>query len=240
MPVAGTARHARPPQAGRPGAGRPGAGRPGAGRPARPRAGRGGQRAVTWLTSLVALAAAAGVTVLAHTAAGPRAVPLPYITRAEGRMAADWLTRQPAPEALPGLAAGQQGLAAAGSSALSTAARRACPPPASACVDLADRLTWLQSGGSIVFGPVRMEPGPAGTPHATPRGVFHVEWKAGADFQSNLYGEPMPYAVFFGPGGIAFHGGSLVRPSHGCVHLVIGDAQYYNDHLQVGAEVIVF
>jgi len=191
---------------------------------------------------------------LARTATDHGTVPVPYTTQAEGRMAIDWLRRQPAhPDAPPGLVAappglaaggqgrqGQQGLAAAGSGALSAAARRACPPAASACVDLADRLTWLQSGGSIVFGPVRMEPGPAGTPHATPRGVFRVEWKAGADFHSNLYGEPMPYAVFFGPGGIAFHGGSLVRPSHGCVHLVIADARYYNDHLQVGAEVIVF
>jgi lipoprotein-anchoring transpeptidase ErfK/SrfK len=52
--------------------------------------------------------------------------------------------------------------------------------------------------------------------------------------------EPMPYAVFFAQGGIAFHGGSLTRPSHGCVHLRIGSARYYHDHLPVGAEVVVF
>jgi len=107
-------------------------------------------------------------------------------------------------------------------------------------VDLSARLTWLQSGGTITYGPVRMEPGPPGTPHKTPRGTFRVEWKAGADFVSTLYHEPMPYAVFFAPGGIAFHGGSLNRASHGCVHLDIGSARYYDDHLPVGAEVVVF
>ncbi len=74
----------------------------------------------------------------------------------------------------------------------------------------------------------------------TPRGTFHVQWKAGANFMSNEFHEPMPYAVFFAPGGIAFHGGSLTEPSHGCIHLDIGSARYYNDHLPVGAEVVVF
>jgi hypothetical protein len=129
---------------------------------------------------------------------------------------------------------------AAGSLVLSRSARRSCAAAASACVDLSARLTWLQSDGSITYGPVRMEPGPPGTPHKTPRGTFHVEWKAGADFVSTLYHDPMPYAVFFAPGGIAFHGGSLSRASHGCVHLDIGSARYYHDHLPVGAEVVVF
>jgi lipoprotein-anchoring transpeptidase ErfK/SrfK len=44
----------------------------------------------------------------------------------------------------------------------------------------------------------------------------------------------------FVPGGIAFHGGSLTVPSHGCIHLDIGSARYYDDHLPVGAEVVVF
>ena len=119
---------------------------------------------------------------------------------------------------------------------LSAAARRSCPPAATACADLSARLTWLQSDGTITYGPVRMEPG---LPR-TPRGTFHVQWKAGANFMSNEFHEPMPYAVFFAPGGIAFHGGSLTVPSHGCIHLDIGSARYYNDHLPVGAEVVVF
>jgi lipoprotein-anchoring transpeptidase ErfK/SrfK len=107
-------------------------------------------------------------------------------------------------------------------------------------VDLRGHLTWLQSDGRIIYGPVRMEPGPPGTPHATPRGTFHVRWKAGANYISTEYGEPMPYAVFFAPRGVAFHGGSLTRASHGCVHLDIGSARYYHDHLPAGAEVVVF
>ena len=107
-------------------------------------------------------------------------------------------------------------------------------------MDLSDHLTWLQSGGRLTYGPVRMEPGPPSTPHATPRGTFHVQWKAGVNYISTEYHEPMPYAVFFAPGGVAFHGGSLTAPSHGCVHLDIGSARYYHDNLPVGAEVVVF
>ena len=73
----------------------------------------------------------------------------------------------------------------------------------------------------------------------TPRGIFHVEWKAGPNYISNEFDEPMPWAVFFAPGGIAFHGGSLITPSHGCVHLTIGSALYYHNHLSIGAEVAV-
>lgn len=118
--------------------------------------------------------------------------------------------------------------------------RQSCPAKATACVDLTRHLTWLQSAGKVTFGPVRAEPGPPGSAHATPRGIFRVSWKAGATFVSNIYHEPMPWAVFFAPGGIAFHGGSLTTPSHGCVHLTVADAYYYNQHLPDGAEVVVF
>jgi len=118
--------------------------------------------------------------------------------------------------------------------------RESCPAKATACVDLTRHLTWLQSAGRVTFGPVQAEPGPPGSAHATPRGTFDVSWKAGANFVSNIYNEPMPWAVFFAPGGIAFHGGSLTIPSHGCVHLTDQNARYYNDHLPVGAEVVVF
>jgi len=118
--------------------------------------------------------------------------------------------------------------------------RESCPAKATACVDLTRHLTWLQSAGRVTFGPVQAEPGPPGSAHATPRGTFEVSWKAGPDFVSNIYNEPMPWAVFFAPGGIAFHGGSLTTPSHGCVHLTVADAHYYNQHLPDGAEVVVF
>jgi hypothetical protein len=116
-----------------------------------------------------------------------------------------------------------------------------CPTAAVACVDLARHLTWLQSDGKVSFGPVRMEPGKPGSgPHATPTGTFQVQWKAGPNLISNIYNEPMPWAVFFAPGGVAFHGGSLTQWSHGCVHLAVANAHYYNQHLPVGAEVVVF
>jgi hypothetical protein len=121
---------------------------------------------------------------------------------------------------------------------LSPRIRRSCPPAAFACADLRDHITWLQSDGRITYGPVRMEPGGPG--QRTPRGTFHVAWKAGAHYVSNLYGVPIPYAVFFASGGIAFHAGSLTRSSHGCIHLTLHNARYYHDHLAIGAEVAVF
>jgi hypothetical protein len=125
--------------------------------------------------------------------------------------------------------------------ALTAEDHKDCPAAATACVDLARHLTWLQSGGKVSFGPVRMEPGKPGSgPHATPAGTFQVQWKAGADFVSDTYHEPMPWATFFAPGGVAFHGGSLTSWSHGCVHLTVANAHYYQQHLPIGAEVVVF
>ena len=76
--------------------------------------------------------------------------------------------------------------------------------------------------------------------HQTPQGTFYVSWKAGPAFFSDIYHEAMPWATFFAAGGIAFHGGSLTQWSHGCVHLTVANARYYNVHLPVGAEVVVF
>ena len=129
---------------------------------------------------------------------------------------------------------------AAGTPTPSARIRSSCPAAATACVDLEHHLTWLQSDGHVTYGPVSMEPGPPGTRQATPRGTFHVQWRAGANYISTEYHVPIPYAVFFAPGGVAFHGGSLDTPSHGCVHLDIGSARYYHDHLPTGAEVAVF
>jgi len=121
---------------------------------------------------------------------------------------------------------------------LSARVRAACAPAASACADLSAHVTWLQSGRRVIYGPVRMEPGGQGEP--TPRGIFHVAWKAGAHYVSTSYGVPIPYAVFFAAGGVAFHEGSLTTSSHGCIHLTMAAARYYNEHLPVGAEVAVF
>src|SRR5580698_4698104 len=129
---------------------------------------------------------------------------------------------------------------APGSLALTPRDHSACPPAAAACVDLSRHLTWLQSDGKATFGPVRMEPGPPRSANATPRGTFTVMWKGGPNVVSNIYNEPMPWAVQFTSGGVAFHGGSLALPSHGCVHLTMANAHYYNEHLAIGAEVVVF
>ena len=148
--------------------------------------------------------------------------------------ATGWVTPHRVTPSVPALS--RFAATSAGRSVLSPSARRSCPPPASACADLSASLTWLQSDGKITYGPVRMK---AGLPR-TPRGTFYVQWKAGADYVSTEFGDPMPYAVFFAPGGIAFHGGSLTKKSHGCIHLDIYSARYYDDHLPVGAEVVVF
>ena len=117
--------------------------------------------------------------------------------------------------------------------------KRDCPAAATACVDLDEHITWLQSNGKVSYGPVQMA-GPPGTVHATPTGTFNVAWKAGPTYMSTIYHELIPWAVFFAPGGIAFHEGSLTVGSHGCVHLTMDAAHYYNEHLPVGAEVVVF
>jgi hypothetical protein len=140
------------------------------------------------------------------------------------------------------LSIASSGPAATGGQAVTLTARdrNGCPAAAAACVDLAEKITWLQSGGRVTYGPVRMEPGPPGSAHATPVGTFYVDWKGGATLVSNIYHAPIPWAVFFGSGGIAFHEGSLTTSSHGCVHLTMASARYYNQHLPIGAEVVVF
>jgi hypothetical protein len=127
-----------------------------------------------------------------------------------------------------------------GSHGLTARDHSMCPPAAAACADLSRHLTWLQSDGKVTFGPVRMEPGPPGSANATSRGTFTVIWKGGPNVISNIYNEPMPWAVQFTSDGIAFHAGSLTVPSHGCVHLSMTNAHYYNEHLAIGAEVVVF
>ena len=193
------------------------------------------------LTAVLAVLLVAGTTAAGWQGGRPadHAASRAVRSSVTGRPAASEMPSSPAPPATPTPPATPDA-AAAGPLALSPRARSSCPAAASACVDLSDHLTWLQSGGRITYGPVAMEPGPPGTQRATPRGTFHVQWKAGPNYISTEYREPMPYAVFFAPGGVAFHGGSLTTPSHGCVHLDIGSARYYHDHLPVGAEVAAF
>ena len=112
-----------------------------------------------------------------------------------------------------------------------------CSAMASACVDIAAKKAWLQDSSGVTFGPVPIETGQAG--HETPTGTFHVSWKA-LYTVSTIYGIPMPHAVFFAAGGIAFHEGPLDVPSHGCVHLAAADAIAFFDALKPGNEVDVW
>jgi hypothetical protein len=142
----------------------------------------------------------------------------------------------------PGKASGASlGSGAAGPLALTASERRDCPAGAAACVDLTDKITWLQAGGKVTYGPVKMESSPAGARNATPTGTFHVTGKAGPGYVSTAGHDLIPWAVFFAPGGIAFCEGSLTQPSEDdCVYMSTAAARFYNQHLPAGAEVVVF
>ncbi len=112
-----------------------------------------------------------------------------------------------------------------------------CTATARACADLIGLRAWLFEDGRIVRGPVPISIGDEGD-DATPPGRYGVEWK-NRDHVSGETGGPMPYAVFFAPGGIAFHEGSLKTRSLGCIRLAHDDAVAFYEFLQVGDEVQV-
>lgn len=123
--------------------------------------------------------------------------------------------------------------------------RDQCPPQFVACVDLRTQRAWLQRGTTVTFGPTPFMPGtqtalapPGPDSSATPTGAFTVLNK-NATQVSTEFNEPMPNAVFFAPGGIAFHQGSLTTSSHGCVHLGPAAAAAFFDQLQIGDPVLV-
>ena len=127
---------------------------------------------------------------------------------------------------VPALGADRQGLVAG----------TPCSLTARACVDLASHNAWLIRDGKVSRGPVRFVDGDVADP--TPPGTFKVEWKA-REYTSREYNTPMPYSVFFAPGGIAFHQGGQTTPSAGCVKLIADDARAFFNDLQVGDEVQV-
>lgn len=119
-----------------------------------------------------------------------------------------------------------------------------CTKTARACVELKTQRAWLiDSAGSIVLGPVKVSSGGPG--EETPVGTFTVEWKdknhKSAESKDPKTGQPapMPWAVFFHTGGVAFHGGSLQRASAGCVHLDDDDAMGFYNTLKLGDQVQV-
>lgn len=112
-----------------------------------------------------------------------------------------------------------------------------CTSGARACVDLASRQAWLVDNGAVIYGPVPV--GPGGPGQETPRGDFTVERKNANHRSREFNGAPMPWSVFFAPGGIAFHEGDVDRPSAGCVRLRPQDAPAFFDFLAIGDPVQV-
>lgn len=111
-----------------------------------------------------------------------------------------------------------------------------CTEAARACVSLDDGEAWLIEDGEVVRSATISAGGDASP---TPRGDFAVQWKNRDHRSQEFDGAPMPYAVFFAPGGIAFHEGNLERPSAGCVRLSASDAAAFFEFLQVGDRVEV-
>ncbi len=113
-----------------------------------------------------------------------------------------------------------------------------CTVTARACVDLAAGSAWLISDGAVTFGPVPIASGGPGDA-ATPTGTTVVDWKSRYHHSREFDGVQMHYAVFFAPGGIAFHEGPIDHPSAGCVRLTTEAASRFFDTLAVGDEVQV-
>jgi hypothetical protein len=112
-----------------------------------------------------------------------------------------------------------------------------CTITAKACVSLSGKQAWLLDEGKIVYGPVKMLPGKKDDP--TPVGKFKVQYKEKLHLSTEFNGAPMPNSVFFAPGGIAFHEGSLGRYSAGCVHLSSAASLKFFNTLDKGDEVQV-
>jgi lipoprotein-anchoring transpeptidase ErfK/SrfK len=113
-----------------------------------------------------------------------------------------------------------------------------CSGAVRACVKLSSKQAWLLDGsGKVVLGPVPITSGKRGQP--TPTGMWSVLWKD-KDHKSQEFDDaPMPYSVFFAPGGIAFHTGSLRAQSSGCIHLANSTAARFFSALSVGDNVQV-
>jgi lipoprotein-anchoring transpeptidase ErfK/SrfK len=112
-----------------------------------------------------------------------------------------------------------------------------CVVTAKACVDLTTQRAWLMNAGAVTRGPVPI--GSGGPGEETPTGTFKVLSKDKNHKSAEQGGTPMPYSVFFAPGGVAFHGGDLRKASAGCVHMQDVDAIAFFNTLQIGDQVQV-
>ncbi|MBO0849916.1 MAG: L,D-transpeptidase [Pseudonocardia sp.] len=117
-----------------------------------------------------------------------------------------------------------------------------CTSDAVACVSLGAQRAWLFTDGQISYGPVPVSTGAPGK--QTPVGDHVVQWKH-KNHTTNEFKTPqgkpapMPYAVFFAEGGVAFHEGTLNRRSAGCVRLNHKDAEFFYNFLKLGDTVEV-
>ncbi len=118
-----------------------------------------------------------------------------------------------------------------------------CTANASACVDVNKKQAWLIKDGKIMRGPVPIATGGPGKETLTGN-VFRV-YRKDKEFKSDEFklpnGQPapMPNAVFFEDGGVAFHAGNPKLASAGCVHLTVADSLAFFDYLQIGDHVQV-
>lgn len=112
-----------------------------------------------------------------------------------------------------------------------------CTKSARACVDLNANKAWLIENEKVLRGPVRIAHGGPG--YETPRGTFAVQWKNKDHRSMEFDNAPMPFAVFFTDGGVAFHQGDLGSNSHGCVRLARDDAEAFFNFLKVDDQVQV-
>lgn len=112
-----------------------------------------------------------------------------------------------------------------------------CSESARACVDIDGKQAWLIDDGEVVRGPVQVSTGGEG--RETPRGVFSVEWKNKDHRSAEFDNAPMPFAVFFAAGGVAFHEGNLHTQSAGCVRMAYEDAEAWFEFLEPGDRVEV-
>lgn len=112
-----------------------------------------------------------------------------------------------------------------------------CSAAARACVDLESDQAWLMEDGRVTLGPVPISHGGKGT--ETPTGDFAVYAKEKDHFSAEFDGAPMPWSVFFAPGGIAFHEGDRDAASAGCVRLKSADASVFFGNLAMNDRVEV-
>lgn len=118
-----------------------------------------------------------------------------------------------------------------------------CSTSTRACVDLESQRAWLIKDGAVDYGPVPIASGGAGK--ETPLGHSFRVYRKNADHKSGEYKTPdgrpapMPWAVFFADGGVAFHGGDRERSSGGCVKLDPEPAQTFFNRLTEGDKVQV-